>query len=72
MSTLGERAKRARKDLGYNQKDFAEATGFSAPYLSKVENDIHTPRTDLMILLAKSLGVSLEWLVGMSDDPTPR
>ena len=68
---IGERIRRRRKEIGWTQKDLAQRTGTSYKYIGHVETGIKFPSLEMLILLARELDVSLDWLIGEdeADDP---
>ena len=70
---LGQRVKEARKRAGLLQIDLAAALGdrYTHTDISRVESGQRGLRLDGLTNAAKELGVSLDYLVGLTDDPTP-
>ena len=68
---LGERLKRSRMRLGWNQLELAEETGIPQQVISRLEHGHQSIYVERLIELATTLQVSLDYLVGLSDDPTP-
>ena len=70
---IGERLLQLRKRAGLAQIDLAVAMGdrYSPSMISQVETGQRTLRLDGAINAARELGVSLDYLVGLSDDPRP-
>ena len=68
---IGERIRRRRKEIGWTQKELAQRTGTSYKYIGHVETGIKFPSLEMLILLARELEVSLDWLIGEdeADDP---
>lgn len=60
---LGERLKGARKRAGLTLRALGERVGVSAQAISKYERGLDVPGSEVLIRLAKVLGVSLEWLL---------
>lgn len=58
---IGERIKRARDANGLNQRKLAEMAGISAMAISKYERNESTPSSGVLLALAKSLGVRVEY-----------
>jgi len=54
---------------GVQSKDIAEAIGVSRPAISQFTKCSSTPSADTLIALADYFNVSLDYLVGRSDDP---
>ena len=67
--TFGERLKLARERRGLSLRDLARLTKMNPGYLSRIEAGKH-PRLsiDTVKLLAKTLAVTADWLVGMYED----
>ena len=70
---LGERLAQARKLTGRRQADLAAELGerYDATMISHVERDRSSLLLDGAAEAARVLNVSLDWLVGLTDDPTP-
>ena len=69
---LGERVRRARMKLGWNQKHLAEATGIPQGNISRIERgkieDIHLSR---FVVLMRTLGVGADYLLGLKEHLEP-
>ena len=65
---FGERVRRARMRLGWNQKRLAEVTGIPQRNISRIERgkieDIHLSR---FVTLMRTLGVSANYLLGLKE-----
>ena len=59
---LGKRLERARRASGLGLRKLAELVGLSHMAISKFEKGVLTPSSDILIKLAKALGVSVEFL----------
>ena len=59
---LGNRLKEARARLGLTQAELAEKSGVSRKTINTVENGVFIPSTLLALMLARSLGVTVEEL----------
>ena len=70
---LGERLASARKNKGLTQMDLAVALGdrYTQSMISMVEKGHSLLLLDGATKAAEELEVSLDWLVGLSNDPTP-
>jgi transcriptional regulator with XRE-family HTH domain len=58
----------ARKKKGISQEDLAGYLGTKGPAIGRYERDEMKPSIDAATKMAKVLGVSLDWLVGNTDD----
>ena len=66
---LGERVRRRRMVLGLNQTAFADTVGIPVPTLSSIEHGHQSIYVERVVQLAQALGVSTDYLLGLSDDP---
>lgn len=64
---LGERLKQAREDMGLTQAALGGMIGAKAANISAYEKGVNTPPLETANKLALLLGVSLEWLSGLSS-----
>ena len=71
MSKLSERIKFLREKEGLNQKEFAKKMNISRSTASMYESGKNTPPDDIKIAMAKYFNVSLDYLMGLTSDPTP-
>ena len=69
--TLGENIKKERERLGISQAKPGEYVSKSQQAVGKWEKDIAEPDTKTIDLLAKLFGVSVDYLLGISDQQTP-
>jgi transcriptional regulator with XRE-family HTH domain len=76
--TLGARIARLRRDLGMTQAELAERLGVTQPAVSDYENgDIRLP-ADVVVQIARIVGVSTDELLGLkgaaprAGAPSPR
>jgi transcriptional regulator with XRE-family HTH domain len=65
---MGERIRRARERKGWNQSELARRVHKSRQHLSQLEQGRQQPRGELLIALARVLGVTTDYLYGLSDD----
>src|SRR5215475_10782977 len=69
---FGERVRRARMRLGWNQKRLAEVTGIPQGNISRIERgkieDIHLSR---FVILMRTLEVSNNYLLGLQEQEEP-
>ena len=68
---LAERLKRHRRRLGLKQLEFAEQTGIPNQVISRLEHGHQSIYVERLVALANTLNVSMDYLVGRTDDPTP-
>ena len=68
---LGERLKRSRMRLGWNQLELAEAARIPQQVISRLEHGHQSIYVERLLELATTLQVSLDYLVGQTDDPAP-
>ena len=70
--TLGQRIRRLRKGHGLSQVALARRLEASTNAINLLEQDrISDPHWQRLIAIAEILGVSLDYLAGRTDDPTP-
>ena len=69
----GNRLRARRRECKMRQVELAEAMGsrYNHSVISNVENGRFNLLLDGAIAASETLGVSLDWLVGLTDDPTP-
>ena len=67
-----KRLKDLRIDNDYLQKDIAEVLGISQQYYSKYELGNFTIPTEQLIKLSKFYNVSIDYIVGLTDDKKSR
>ena len=70
---LGKRLVESRKQVGLAQVDLATALGdrYDQAMISRVESGKKSLRFDGVIKAARVLGVSIDYLAGLTDDPAP-
>lgn len=69
MSAIGERIKELRLEKKVTQKEIAEGIGVSSVSVQRFEYGSVRPSLDTLIALADFFDVSLDYLVGRSDNP---
>ena len=66
---LGEKVQRLRKERGMTQSELAERAGVSQAIISRLENKVRSNvNADVLKGLAKALGCTTDYLVGMHED----
>lgn len=69
---FGQRVLLSRRDIGKKQEAVAREAGISAGYLSAIENGTASnPSVQIVEDLAVALGVSVQYLLGLSENPLP-
>lgn len=63
------RLKSIRIERNLTQKQIADALGLSTMAIQNYENNRRKPTYDVFIALGKYLGVSLDYLAGLTDNP---
>lgn len=69
--TLGQRIAQKRKELGLSQEGLGEQLGVSRQAIYKWESDASLPEIDKLIILSKIFSVSVGWLLGVEETPSP-
>ena len=70
MSTVGERIKKRRTDLGWTQDQLAQKAGISKSFLSDLENGKRSVSADNLLDIARVLSLSLDYLMkGEETEP---
>ncbi|MBO8427170.1 MAG: helix-turn-helix transcriptional regulator [Firmicutes bacterium] len=62
--SLNERIKFCMKEKNINQKQLSLLTNITESSISKYLNDERTPRIDVLVNIAKALGVTTDYLLG--------
>lgn len=68
---IGERLTELRKDIGMTQDELAEKLLISKFTVSSYENNKTTPDDNLKVKIAKIFNVSIDYLLGLVDEPIP-
>ena len=67
MTTVGERIKSRREELGWKQDDLASKAGISKSFLSDLENGKRKVGADKLLDIARALSLSLDYLMTGKD-----
>lgn len=67
---FSERLKDLRKQAGLTQVDVAEKLGISQPAYASWERGVKKPTQENLVKIAQILNVSVDYLVGNSEDKT--
>lgn len=71
MSVLGERLRQARASKGFTQDYVARIIRTKYQTISNYERGTRDPDTETLTRIADLYEVSVGWLVGQTNDPTP-
>lgn len=71
MVNIGSKIKLWRNQRGFNQREMAVLTGFSLRTLQGWERGEVLPSLDGVVALAKTMGVTTDWLLGMNEQEDP-
>ena len=69
--TLGDRMRMHRARLHLSQGALGEKIGLSTNGVSLIENGAVDPRVSIVKAIANVLEVSVDYLLGLSDEPAP-
>lgn len=67
---MRQRLVEARQGIGCNRKEFAEMLGIPYRTITNYENGQREPGGDYMVTVADACGVTVDWLVGRSNEKT--
>lgn len=65
----GDRLRSIREQTGMSQRELARLCGVGEVMIYRYESGITDPSTKYLTLMADKLGVSTDYLVGLSDKP---
>ncbi|WP_071837937.1 helix-turn-helix domain-containing protein [Selenomonas ruminantium] len=66
---IGERIRNIREDEDILQQELADAVGINVSVLSRIEKGTRQLRDDELIKIADKLNVSVDYLLGRTDEP---
>lgn len=69
---IGGRLYDLRKDAGLTQDELAAIININKHSISSYERDRSEPPDNIKILLAQYFGVSVDYLLGVTDEPAPK
>lgn len=72
QTILGARLQFLRKEAGLTQKQLADRLNTANNTISQYENGDRTPSIETQMNIARLFGVSIDFLVGRTDDRSPR
>jgi transcriptional regulator with XRE-family HTH domain len=67
-SAFPQRLRESREKLGIAQQELARLCSFGLNQINRYERGVQEPSVPALIKIANILGVSLDYLVGMTDD----
>jgi len=66
---IGERVQQRRQHLRWTQEDLARESGVPQATISRIEKgQRRNPGADVIRRLARALGVTADWLIGMYEE----
>lgn len=68
---LGERLKSLRQEKGLSQRDLAKKLNISASAIAMYETSKREPDSELLKRISEFFGVSIDYLLGTTDIPSP-
>lgn len=71
MERIGSRITKARKEINLNQKELAEKCGITEATLSRYENGLREPKSEIVVRMADALNVTTDYLLGRSNEKQP-
>jgi transcriptional regulator with XRE-family HTH domain len=72
LEVLGERLRRRRKDQQMSQQELARLMQIPQSWISDLENGKRPHvEADTVYRFCRALGCTSDYLVGLTDDPTP-
>lgn len=71
MDTLGSRLKQLREETGFTLEYVANKLGTTKVSIGRYERDEREPKSDMLNLLASFYNVSVDYLLGRTDDSKP-
>ena len=69
---FGQRISELRKDFGETQAALAEQLGVGKNQVSEIERGNRTTSAERIALICEHYKVSADYLLGLTDDPTPK
>ena len=61
--TFGQKIRTRREELGYTQVELAERVHTTQPYISRLERGHFNPSMQMIINIANSLNISVDYLL---------
>lgn len=67
----GDRLRELRLATGHSQESLAQVLGIGQKQIWRYENEETEPDGETIALIAKTLNISADYLLGLSDEPRP-
>jgi len=67
--SIGRRIQQRREALRLTQEELADLVGTTQRQISRYERDTNSPGPDTIVMLARVLGTSTDYLLGLTDEP---
>jgi len=64
-----DRLRALRERKGWSQRELARLCGLREIQINRYESGVNDPSATFLKMIAEKLGVSMDYLVGLSDDP---
>lgn len=65
--TIGERIAQQLKEKDMTQREFSRKIGVTEVSMTRYVHDVRMPRLNIVRKMAKALGVTTDYLLGMED-----
>jgi transcriptional regulator with XRE-family HTH domain len=69
--SIGQRIVKTRESRGWKQKELATVASIPIPTLNRIERGQQSIYAERVGTLARALDVSADYLLGLTEDPTP-
>jgi transcriptional regulator with XRE-family HTH domain len=69
---LAQRLRQARKSKKLTQEELANRVSTTKGTISNYENGHSSPPNEMLVLLAETLDTTTDYLLGRTEDPSPR
>lgn len=69
--TTGQLIQQMRKRMKLSQKELGLKLGVSGSMIGQYENDLRNPKQETLQRIADALGVTVDYLMGVTDTPRP-
>jgi transcriptional regulator with XRE-family HTH domain len=69
VSIFAERLRVRREEAGFTQQELSRLCGFGVTQISRYERGLQGPTLAGLAKIARILGISIDYLAGVTDDP---